>query len=83
MQRYQMFNEPDHPNAGGLTQADYLQRIQLVADAVQSALTDVNPPVQPLRALGPLNLNVGIGPFAEPFSFSWSNGTRLYWIQKR
>lgn len=40
--RYQMYNEPDHPNAGGLTQADYLQRLQLCSDAIQSALADVN-----------------------------------------
>ena len=42
VQRYQMFNEPDHSSAGGLTQADYLQRLQLSSDAVQSALADVN-----------------------------------------
>ena len=42
VQRYQMFNEPDHSSAGGLTQADYLQRLQLCSDAIQSALADVN-----------------------------------------
>ena len=36
---YQMFNEP---NISGITQADFLLRLQVVADAVQSALTDVN-----------------------------------------
>ena len=42
VRRFQMFNEPDHPNAGGLTRADYLQRLQLASDAIQSALADVN-----------------------------------------
>ncbi len=42
VQRFQMFNEPDHPNAGGLTQEDFLQRLQLASDAVQSAIADVN-----------------------------------------
>ena len=42
VERYQMFNEPDHPNANGLTPADWLMRLQLVSDAVQSALADVN-----------------------------------------
>lgn len=42
VQRYQMFNEPDHSSAGGLTQADYLQRLQLCSDAIQCALADVN-----------------------------------------
>lgn len=41
-QRYQMFNEPNHSSAGGLTQADFIQRLQLVSDAVQCALTEVN-----------------------------------------
>ena len=42
VERYQMFNEPNHPNAGGLTQANYLMRLQLASDAIQSALADVN-----------------------------------------
>ncbi|MGN6555090.1 MAG: Ig-like domain-containing protein [Verrucomicrobiota bacterium] len=42
VQRFQMFNEPNHPNAGGLTAENHLMRLQLVADAVQSALADVN-----------------------------------------
>lgn len=42
VQRYQMFNEPDHSSADGLTQADYLQRLQLSSDAIQCALADVN-----------------------------------------
>lgn len=40
--RYEMFNEPDHPNAGGLQPDVWLSRLQLVADAVKSAVTDVN-----------------------------------------
>lgn len=42
VRRYQMFNEPDHPNANGLTPANWLMRLQLVKDAVTSAITDVN-----------------------------------------
>lgn len=40
--RYQMFNEPDHPNANGLLPSNWLMRLQLVRDAVGSAITDVN-----------------------------------------
>ncbi len=39
VERYQMYNEP---NLDSLTQADFLQRLQIAADAVQSALADVN-----------------------------------------
>lgn len=39
VQRYQMYNEPD---AVPLTDADFLQRLQLASDAVQSAIADVN-----------------------------------------
>ncbi len=42
VQRFQMFNEPDHSSAGGLTQAQYLERLQLSSDAIQCALADVN-----------------------------------------
>ena len=42
VERYQMFNEPNHPNANGLTIANHLLRLQLVSDAVQAALADVN-----------------------------------------
>ena len=42
VERYQMFNEPNHPNANGLTITNHLLRLQLVSDAVQSALADVN-----------------------------------------
>ncbi len=40
--RYQMFNEPNHSNAGGLTTANWLMRLQLASDAIQTALADVN-----------------------------------------
>ncbi len=40
VQRYQMYNEPDHSPA--VPQAEYLQRLQLISDAVQSAIADVN-----------------------------------------
>ncbi|HRT58872.1 MAG TPA: DNRLRE domain-containing protein [Candidatus Paceibacterota bacterium] len=42
VRRFQMFNEPDHSSAGGLTQAQYLERLQLCSDAIQCALADVN-----------------------------------------
>lgn len=42
VERYQMFNEPNHPNAGGLTQTNFFLRLQLASDAIQSALADVN-----------------------------------------
>ena len=40
--RYQMFNEPDHPNAGGITTTDWLLRLQLASDAIKCAISDVN-----------------------------------------
>lgn len=40
--RYQMFNEPDHPNAGGITTTEWLLRLQLAADAIKCAISDVN-----------------------------------------
>ena len=39
VERYQMYNEP---NSTSLTSANFLIRIQIVADAVQSAIGDVN-----------------------------------------
>jgi hypothetical protein len=42
VERYQMFNEPNHSSANGLTIENHLLRLQLVSDAVQSALADVN-----------------------------------------
>jgi hypothetical protein len=40
VRRFQMYNEPDH--APAVPQAEYLQRLQLISDAIQSALADVN-----------------------------------------
>jgi hypothetical protein len=40
--RFQMFNEPNHSNADGLTPENWLMRLQLASDAIQSALADVN-----------------------------------------
>ncbi len=40
VQRYQMYNEPDHSSA--IPQAEYFQRLLLISDAIQSALADVN-----------------------------------------
>ena len=41
VERYSMYNEPDQ-NSQDVTQADYLNRLQLASDAIQSALSDVN-----------------------------------------
>src|SRR5690242_9198766 len=40
VQRFQMWNEPNL--SGGPTLAEFLQRLQIISDAVQSALADVN-----------------------------------------
>jgi len=41
VERYSMYNEPDQ-SSQDVTQADYLLRLQLASDAIQSALEDVN-----------------------------------------
>jgi hypothetical protein len=40
--RYQIYNEPDHSNANGLTPANWLVRQQLATDAIRAAISDVN-----------------------------------------
>jgi len=40
--RYQMFNEPDHPNANGITASNWFLRLRLASDAIQSAFADIN-----------------------------------------
>ncbi len=42
IERFQIFNEPDHKANLDLTQDDYLRRLQLGSDAVQAAISDVN-----------------------------------------
>lgn len=42
VRRYQMFNEPDHANANGLTPENWLTRLQLSSDAIRCAIADVN-----------------------------------------
>jgi hypothetical protein len=42
IRRFAMYNEPNHPNANGLTISNYIMRLQLASDAIQSALADVN-----------------------------------------
>ncbi len=39
VQRYQMYNEP---NAASITQTDFVARLELASDAIQSAVADVN-----------------------------------------
>ena len=41
VQRYSTYNEPD-AGSQDVTQADFLERLQLASDAIQSALSDVN-----------------------------------------
>lgn len=40
--RYQIYNEPDHANANGLTPENWLMRHQLATDAIRAAIADVN-----------------------------------------
>ncbi len=54
VRRYQMFNEPNHSSAGGLTAANWLMRLQLASDAIQNAIADVN--IRYGKALTPLIL---------------------------
>ncbi|MBW3635414.1 MAG: hypothetical protein KY445_02975, partial [Armatimonadetes bacterium] len=42
VQRFQLFNEPDHPTHIHIEQTDYLRRLQIGSDAVQAAINDVN-----------------------------------------
>ncbi|WP_218932004.1 CBM96 family carbohydrate-binding protein [Adhaeretor mobilis] len=42
VQRYQMYNEPDLSENINMSQAEYLERLQLASDAINSALADVN-----------------------------------------
>ncbi len=42
VQRFQLFNEPDHPAHIHIEQSDYLRRLQIGSDAVQAAINDVN-----------------------------------------
>ena len=41
VERYQIYNEPDH-SSQDISQEEYLERLQLASDAIQSALADVN-----------------------------------------
>lgn len=42
VERYQLFNEPDHPNSMPMTQAEFITRLQIGADAIRAAVDDVN-----------------------------------------
>lgn len=41
VRRFQMYNEPNH-SSNDISQAEYIERLQLASDAVQSAVADVN-----------------------------------------
>lgn len=42
VRRWSMFNEPNHPNANGITVAQWQERLRFASDAIQSAIADVN-----------------------------------------
>jgi hypothetical protein len=42
IERFQLFNEPDHPNSKHIAQADYLKRHQIGSDALHAAIADAN-----------------------------------------
>ena len=42
VERFQLFNEPNHPNSGSLSQTDYVRRMQIGSDAIQAAVADIN-----------------------------------------
>ena len=42
VERFQLFNEPDHSAHKDLQQTDFVRRLQIGSDAVQAALADVN-----------------------------------------
>lgn len=42
VERFQLFNEPDHVLHKDIEQADFIRRLQIGSDAVQAALMDVN-----------------------------------------
>lgn len=42
VRRFSMFNEPNHPNANGLTYANWQMRLELASDAIQRAIAEVN-----------------------------------------
>lgn len=42
VERFQLFNEPDHSESLTLEQDDFIRRLQIGSDAVQAAITDVN-----------------------------------------
>jgi hypothetical protein len=42
IERFQLFNEPDHPQSKHISQECYLQRMQIGSDALHAAIADVN-----------------------------------------
>ena len=42
VQRYQMYNEPNYGSPPAIAETNYLLRLQIVSDAIQSAIADVN-----------------------------------------
>ena len=40
--RYQMFNEPDHESANGITSSNWFLRLRLASDAIQCGMADMN-----------------------------------------
>jgi hypothetical protein len=42
VERFQVYNEPDHSSNAKLSQAEYIERLRISSDAIQCALADVN-----------------------------------------
>lgn len=42
VERFHMYNEPNHSLQSDVSQAEYIERLQLATDAVRSAIADVN-----------------------------------------
>ena len=42
VKRFQIYNEPNHSSQSNLSQAEYLERLQIASDAIHSAIEDVN-----------------------------------------
>lgn len=42
VERFQVYNEPDHSLNAEMSQAEYIERLRISSDAIQSAISDVN-----------------------------------------
>ena len=75
--RYQIYNEPNHSNAKDLTPEDWLMRIQLASDAIQTAIAEVN--TRDNKTLAPLVY----GPVNSGGADAYDNGWGDYLVANR